>query len=45
VEINEIISLPVVERIGRSKYITEDNMKAFDEIEHEIKRAFTELIG
>lgn len=45
VEINEIISLPVVERIGRAKYITEDNMKAFDEIEHEIKRAFTELIG
>ena len=46
VDIEDIIALPVREKIGRAKYIDEKTeMYKFDEIEEELKKQFNELIG
>lgn len=43
--INKIIKLPVIERIGRAKYIEEDKVdKIYDEIEADITRELDELV-
>lgn len=45
VSINKIIKLSVIERIGRAKYVEEDNVDtAYDEIERDIKTEVDELI-
>lgn len=36
-DINEILSIPARERIGRSKYLTEQELAVFDEITSEVK--------
>ena len=46
VSINKISKLPVLERIGRAKYIEEANVdKEFDVIESEIVSELAELIA
>lgn len=45
VDIEDILALPVKEKIGRSKYIEEKDISEFDNIEAELRREFTELIG
>ncbi len=45
VDVEDIIELPVRERIGRAKYIEEDNLIAFDEIEKQQNDEISELIG
>ena len=46
VDIEDIIELPVREKIGRAKYIDEKTeMDKFDEIEAEMKAQFNALIG
>jgi V/A-type H+-transporting ATPase subunit A len=45
VDIEDIISLDVKERIGRAKYIEEKDIALFDEIEKELYREITQLIG
>ncbi len=44
VDIEDILSLPVRERIGRCKYISEENLPFFDDIERELKAEINELI-
>jgi len=45
VSVLKVIKIPVIERIGRAKYVEEDNVdKAYDEIEKDIKASITELI-
>ena len=45
VAIQKITKLEVIERIGRAKYIEEDNVdKSYDEIEAEIRKEVQELI-
>lgn len=41
---SEIENLPVREKIARSKYIDEDNLEEFDEIEKELKNQINEII-
>ena len=43
VDIEDIIELPVREKIGRAKYIPEDRIAAFDEIFKEIKSEMVAL--
>lgn len=45
VDIEEIISMNVREKIGRSKYIEEENLAKFDDIERELKQEFIAVIG
>lgn len=46
VDIEDIIELPVREKIGRAKYITEDTLdESFAEIESELKKEIQTLIG
>lgn len=46
VEINDVFSLPVREKIGRAKYIPEDEVDgAFYKIESELKDQMDELLG
>ncbi len=46
VDIEDIVDLPVREKIGRAKYINEKTeMGKFDEIEEEMKNEFSALIG
>ena len=42
---SELIALPVREKIGRSKYIEEKEIKELDEIAEEIKREVSKLSG
>lgn len=44
VNIEDIIELTVREKIGRAKYTSEDELDAFDKIEAEIKRQFSDLV-
>lgn len=45
VSIHKLIKLPVIERIGRAKYVEEMNVdKAYDEIEQDIKNEINELV-
>lgn len=45
VDIEDIIDLKVKEKIGRGKYIEENNLKVFDAIEEELKQEIAALIG
>ncbi|WP_022819431.1 V-type ATP synthase subunit A [Fusobacterium russii] len=45
VYLNEILSLPIRERITRAKNISEDSLSTFDEITEEIKKAIEKLIA
>ncbi|MEG2014873.1 MAG: V-type ATP synthase subunit A, partial [Clostridia bacterium] len=42
-EINDILSLPVREKIGRSKYIEEKDIAQFDLIEQSLKKEMSKL--
>ena len=42
--LSDVINLPVRERIGRSKYIPEENIKEFDTIESELSSQTAALI-
>lgn len=42
-DINDILSLSVKEKIGRSKYIEEENLDEFDKIENELKTQISSL--
>lgn len=45
ISINKITKLPVIERIGRAKYVEEENVdKAYDEIEKDIQEEVDDLI-
>lgn len=41
----DLVNLPAREKIGRSKYITQDNLKEFDAIEKEIKDQLSDLVA
>ena len=43
VDIEDIVELPVKEQIGRAKYIPEENMDKFDELNAEIKKEIQAL--
>jgi len=43
--LSEVIDMPVRERIGRAKYILEDAMPVFDEIESELAQQTSTLIN
>ena len=43
IDINDILSLSVKEKIGRSKYIEEKNLAEFDRIEEELKAQISSL--
>ena len=45
VDIEDLIELPVREKIGRAKYIEEKDLARFDEIEAELQSAIQTLIG
>lgn len=45
VDIEDILELAVREKIGRSKYIEETNLEAFDEIEKELNNEISALIS
>ncbi len=45
VDIEDLIEIPVREKIGRAKYIEESDLARFDEIEKELKSEIQELIG
>lgn len=45
VDIEDILELPVREKIGRAKYIEESKQDEFDEIEKEMKKEFGGLSG
>jgi V/A-type H+-transporting ATPase subunit A len=45
VEFSLLINMPVRERIGRAKYIPEENMDEFDTIEKELKDTVADLIA
>ena len=45
VDIEDILELPVRERIGRAKYIPEAEAEKFDDILAEIKKEMSELVG
>jgi V/A-type H+-transporting ATPase subunit A len=45
VEPEDIIELPVKEKISRSKYIPENELESFDAIELEMKKEIAQLIG
>ena len=45
VDIEDIIEIPVREKIGRAKYIEEKDIAKFDEIEEELKNEIKALIG
>lgn len=45
VDIDDILSLPIRERIGRCKYIPEEKIFTFDQIEKELKTEINELIA
>ena len=42
-ELSEIFNLPVREKIGRCKYITEENLAEFDNISKELKKQMSKL--
>lgn len=44
VDIEDITALLVREKIGRAKYLTEENIDTFDDIEAEIRKQFISLI-
>lgn len=45
VDIDDILTLPVRDRIGRCKYIPEESQSTFDDIERELKTEINELIS
>ncbi|NCA66828.1 MAG: V-type ATP synthase subunit A [Clostridia bacterium] len=45
VDIEDILELPVREKIGRSKYIEENNLAAFDAIEKQLNNEISALIS
>ena len=45
VNLSDVISMPVRERIGRAKYVPEDSLKYFDEIEAELADQADALIN
>ena len=45
VDIEDIIELPIREQIGRAKYIEEKDIAKFDDIDKELKKEITDLIG
>ncbi len=45
VNLSDVINMPVRERIGRAKYIPEDSLAYFDEIEAELARQASALIN
>ena len=44
-EFNELISLPIRERIGRAKYVSEENLVELDDIMSEIKQQIRALLS
>lgn len=44
IDINELIDLPVREKIGRAKYINEKELDKFDKLERELKNQMEELV-
>ena len=44
VDIEDLLELPVNDKIGRAKYIREENLDEFDEIEKELKKEIADLI-
>lgn len=44
VDIEDLLALPVNDKIGRAKYIKEDNLEEFDSIEKELKKEIADLI-
>ena len=44
VDIEDLLELPVNDKIGRAKYIREDKLDEFDEIEKELKKEIADLI-
>lgn len=45
VDIEDIVEIPVREKIGRAKYIEEKDIDKFDEIENELRQQIQALIG
>ena len=45
VDIEDIIEMPVREKIGRAKYIEEKHLSKFEEIEKELQNEIQALIG
>ena len=45
VDAEDIIALPVKEKIGRAKYIPEEQTDSFKIISDEMERQFAQLIG
>lgn len=45
VDIEDLISIEVKEKIGRAKYIREEELNKFDDIEKELKKEIADLIG
>ncbi len=45
VDIEDLVNMNVRERIGRAKYIEEENLDKFDEIEKELKQEIAAVIG
>ena len=45
VDIEDLLEIPVREKIGRAKYIEEKNLSVFDEIEAELVKEIQALIG
>lgn len=45
VDIEDVITLDVREKIGRAKYIEEKDIARFDEIDKELKKEISDLIG
>ncbi len=45
VELNDLLSLPVREQIGRAKYVEESSIERLDEIQRNIKREINALVN
>ena len=45
VDIEDILELKIREQIGRSKYIEEENLSKFDELDEELRKEIQNLIG
>jgi len=43
IDINDLISLPIREKVGKAKYISENELKKFEELEREMKDQIQQL--
>ena len=44
VDIEDLLELPVNDKIGRAKYIKETELDKFDEIEQELRKEIADLV-